>query len=104
VKGWYRGVMRDSLMGIPRKTVVIVAESSIEHTSINKTWWIISPELKKMYQVADTVAGSDCKQLVRIERPAKDQELCASLAAKLCKDSQYGPNRRHEIEALLTRR
>jgi len=104
MKDWHRGVLKDRLFDLPRGTTVILAESCLRHRSISKTYWIISPEMKKAYHVADLVAGTDCKYLVRVERPAKDQQLCAELAMKLCKEGQYGPKHRPEIQDLLARR
>lgn len=104
MKNWQRGTLKTNLLDLSKGLTVIVSQSVLHHRMINKTYWIISPELKKAYHVADTMAGKDCKYLVRLERPAKDQQRCADLAIRLCKNGQFGPQKQAEIRALLSRR
>jgi len=103
MKTWHRGVLKDRLFDLQRGTVVVMIESTLQHTSIDRTYWIISPEYKKAYHVADSYAGRDCKQLVAVERKVKDEALCVDLAIRCLEKGQYGPKNQHMISELLSR-
>jgi hypothetical protein len=103
MKTWHRGTLKEDLFELKRGTTVVLVESNLQHTSINRTYWIVSPEHKKAYHVADTYAGVDCKYLVRVERKAKDEQLCVDLARRCCMNGQFGPKNRHTILDLLNR-
>lgn len=103
---WKRAYLRNDLMGLRSGQVVAVRETGIKHQApeFGATYWIMSIEHGKLYQVAECCEGKRLNRLLSIERQAKDQDLCNKEANKLIAGSMYqGPNRKY-ITHLIPRR
>jgi hypothetical protein len=96
--------MRQSLFDIDAGSAVAVARSKLVHTALGSTYWIMDPFNKIIYHVAGEAYGRDLYKLLKIERPAKDQEACSNLANELLEESQYRGERSQDIRKLLKRK
>lgn len=103
-QGWHRAHMLKPLFDIEQGAVVAVTKSKLSHSSIGSTYWVMDPFSKVIYHVAASSFGRDLYKLLKIERPAKDQEACANLANELLEDSQYKGERARDIRKLLKRK
>lgn len=100
---WYRCKLRDKFCSLPRGQVVAVCRSKLVHLALGQTYWLMSIENDKLYQVAGDLFGRNLNQLIIVERPVKDEALCKENAKRLLERGQYGPEHRHEIKTLLKR-
>lgn len=101
--GWYRCVLRQPLLKLPKGQVVAVAKSKLTHATITQTYWIMSIEYGLIYQVEGVLFGRNLNQLLTVQRPVKDANLCNRSATSLLTTGQYGTERRNEIRKLLNR-
>ena len=100
-KLWYRGTLRFDLFDLKQGDVVAIRPTSLKHSLIGQTFWILSLKKKRLYHVATEFAGPEARYLVSIEREAKNQELCESEAKELARFGQF--SKPEQIQALLKR-
>lgn len=103
MKTWHRAVLRESLMKLPKGTVVAIRETKLVHRSIEKTYWILSIKKGLLYHVADSYAGRECRGILRVDVVAHNQERCEKYARAFKERGQYARSRRREIRQLLKR-
>jgi len=90
-------------MKLPRGQIVAVTKYKLVHKSITPTYWIMSIEYGLIYQVEGALFGRNLNQLLTVQRPVKDANLCNRSATSLLTTGQYGTERRNEIRKLLNR-
>lgn len=83
MRTWHRAVLKQRLLSLERGHVVAVIETKVKHTSIGRTFWLLSIEHELIYQIAESAYGPRLRGLVAIERPVKDNELCSGEAMRL---------------------
>jgi hypothetical protein len=106
VPQWYRAVLLDRLLSLPKGSVVAVRRSKLKHRStIGATYWVLSAEHHVLYHVSTEFAGKECRRLLRYERPVIDAEKVEKKMRSLRrkKESQYAIAKRKEIKELLKR-
>jgi hypothetical protein len=89
MRQWHRVRLKQKFLSLPKDQIVAMIETKVKHTSIGRTFWLLSIEYGLIYQVAESAYGPRLRGLVAIERVAKDEELCSREANRLLKLRNY---------------
>lgn len=100
---WHRATMKLPLLSLARGDVVAVIQTELRHTNIGPTYWILCFKKHCMYQISENAYGKRLNQLLRIERPVREESIgrCIQLANQLIETSQYSKERRNEVKKIL---
>jgi len=68
---WHNAKVRDASCGIAVGTKVLVAQSTVKHTSIGKCWWVYDGVAFR--QIAETFGGKNLCKVIVSGKVFKDQ-------------------------------
>ena len=69
---WINARTRDSSLGIPPNTKILVRLSKVKHTSIGKCWWVYDGV--NFRQVAETFGGKNLCKSVKLGKVFSQQD------------------------------
>lgn len=98
---WYEAILKAPFLEYPPYTKVRVLKTSLAHTSLGTTFWVLFPEEGEIYHVAETLAGKEGKSLFKYLGISDKQKTSTTRADKLLKGSQYREGHIHEIRKLV---
>lgn len=108
MKQWTRGVIKESVASLEQGEHVLVIETAIRHTnpSIGMTYFVMSIQHRKVYQLAEYAFGKNLSRVVRLGAavPKDKQERCTLRCKELLSDSVYHPKRRETMTNFFTKK
>jgi hypothetical protein len=99
---WMRAFMRVRLAGFRPGDPVYVKPTGLIHKSVGKTYWLTDGRSKLMH-VAEEAYGRNLSQLIQYAGEVKRQSALDKATQPLLVDSQFGPERAHQVRKLIKR-
>lgn len=80
---WKKASLKEPLFTLPKGKIVFVIRTTVPHTSIGTTYWVMSGSV--VYHVAESYGGSKLNRILTYIGSANDQEHLSEKANRLLK-------------------